>query len=51
MFMHLRKNSWLKIPAIAYFYPIEWPDLPWYENYRYKALLTSYDDTEKGINN
>lgn len=34
-----------------YFYPIAERPFYWYDNYRNKALLTSYDDKEKGIDN
>lgn len=44
------KNCCADIPANTYFYPFRGRCSPWYENYRLKALLTSYDDTEKGIN-
>lgn len=32
-----------------YFYRTTAQALNWYDNYRTKALLTSYDDTQKGI--
>jgi hypothetical protein len=31
----------------AYFYPVTWDGFYWYDNYRNKATLTSYDDKEK----
>ena len=42
--------SWQEMLAKPYFYPIRKPGADWYDNYRDKALLTSYDHTEtKGI--
>ena len=42
----LPKNTWN-----TYFYPYLQSGIYWYDNYIRTALLTSYDDKEKGSNN
>lgn len=46
-----RKSLALKIKMNTYFYRRSRVVLYWYDNYRNKALLTRYDNAEKGFNN
>ena len=55
--MHVVVNDWLQptlkmlpveILLNLYFYEPGGLTFNWYDNYRSKALLTSYDDKEKG---